>query len=158
MRGFGVLAREEAPADGEWAVLLSKGGDDEEITLALALQEVGAVAFDVQASLAPVLRDTTSAVLLSQDADTACEIAEAFQLLGVTGADAFRGAVPTLDLAGALCAAARRPGIAGEAASLIQSVESGLSVRRGIQRRLTRATLRPWAKDGRRCWLRQRQR
>ena len=68
------------------------------------------MAFNVQAALEPAVRDTTSAVLLSQDSDVACELAEAFQQLGVSGADAFRGSVPTLDLAGALCAAARRPG------------------------------------------------
>ena len=132
-----VTAPTEASADGSWAVRLLIGSSDEVRTMQEALDAVGARSITVAALLAPEEPDGDGVVALSSDSQVSVELADAFSQLGVDEADSFRGTVPSLDLVGALCAAVGKPGVAVAADALLRRHEAGLSVRRGIQLRLT---------------------
>ena len=122
----------DALEGGMWAVsLLNRGEETAVLSLQEALDQVGADGATVSVLVNSPDEEPSAAsqIAFSQSAEVAIEWANAFIQLGVSNADAFRGRAAAQDLAGALCTAGRRPGLADAAATLMRRTDDGLPVR-----------------------------
>ena len=128
-----------SPANGVWATTLVSTAVNEEMPLAGALMKVGASSVDVAALMAPAAENDAPVDVSFGEDDAADEMASAFFCLGAMSVDCFNHKISANELAGALCAAAHRPGLHGAASLLLGHADSGTDARAGVRQRLAQS-------------------